>query len=116
MYYAAIAAYNVADIRISLEPELETNKTSLFEKKCDERVYGPRRTDCCSEDAAAMVFPHGDEGSEFPIVKRGEELGEFRLGSTVVLIFQAKKDFDWKVVRWRQYDMILSFRNSAVIY
>ncbi|XP_010919616.1 phosphatidylserine decarboxylase proenzyme 1, mitochondrial isoform X2 [Elaeis guineensis] len=69
---AAIGATNVGSIKLFIEPELKTNrprKRLLHSEPPDERVYEP-------EGVGVMV-------------KKGEELAAFNMGSTVVLVFQA---------------------------
>lgn len=69
---AAVGATNVGSIELSIEPELRTNrpKLSLFRTEPpDERMYG-------SKDAGLMI-------------KKGQEIAAFNMGSTVVLVFQA---------------------------
>ncbi|XP_008802785.2 phosphatidylserine decarboxylase proenzyme 1, mitochondrial [Phoenix dactylifera] len=69
---AAIGATNVGSIKLFIEPELKTNRPRqrlLHSDHPDERVYEP-------EGIGVMV-------------KKGEELAAFNMGSTVVLVFQA---------------------------
>ncbi|KAG1354431.1 Phosphatidylserine decarboxylase proenzyme 1, mitochondrial [Cocos nucifera] len=69
---AAIGATNVGSIKLFIEPELKTNRPTqrlLHSKPPDERVYEP-------EGVGVMV-------------KKGEELAAFNMGSTVVIVFQA---------------------------
>ncbi|CAN6302655.1 unnamed protein product [Urochloa humidicola] len=69
---AAIGATNVGSIRVNLEPELRTNRAvsrmvqSLPPEEC---VYEPEGTGV--------------------LVKKGEEIAGFKMGSTVVLVFEA---------------------------
>eukprot|EP00920_Eleutheroschizon_duboscqi_P015428 GHVT01035608.1.p1 GENE.GHVT01035608.1~~GHVT01035608.1.p1 ORF type:complete len:287 (-),score=59.49 GHVT01035608.1:633-1493(-) len=76
-HLGAVGAYNVGNIRLTEEPALRTNRmrTQLFHLggDVDLRKYCGR---------TAMT---------------GQHLGEFRLGSTVVLIFEAPEDFRWNV-------------------
>ncbi|XP_059063263.1 phosphatidylserine decarboxylase proenzyme 1, mitochondrial isoform X2 [Cryptomeria japonica] len=69
---AAIGATNVGSIELLIEPELKTNrpKLSLFKTEPpNERMYGDK-------DAGLVL-------------KKGEEIAVFNMGSTVVLVFQA---------------------------
>ncbi|XP_077236536.1 phosphatidylserine decarboxylase 1 [Tasmannia lanceolata] len=66
---AAIGATNVGSIELFIEPELRTNRPKmrlLHSGPPDERVYEPH-----------------------VMLKKGEEVAAFNLGSTVVLVFQA---------------------------
>ncbi|AES94292.2 putative phosphatidylserine decarboxylase [Medicago truncatula] len=72
MALAAVGATNIGSIELFIEPELQTNKPikkSLNSEPPEERVY-----DC--------------EGVG-KVLKKGDELGAFNMGSTVVLVFQA---------------------------
>lgn len=165
LFYAAIAAYNVADIKLVMEPSLETNRSGCTHQKrghCDIMYYGTatqnnayRCPDCCSCSESAQVKQHNSTSNKSnhvitssettrrpqedrrapkdrrarkdrrtqkdrrsrkdrrslkdlrsrPIspastgvfVQRGGEIGEFKLGSTVVLLFQAPSSFQWAV-------------------
>ncbi|KAL5210943.1 hypothetical protein ABZP36_006566 [Zizania latifolia] len=67
---AAIGATNVGSIKLLIEPELRTNKAGskiLSSQTPDERFY---------EGTSVMV-------------KKGEEIAGFNMGSTVVMVFEA---------------------------
>ncbi|XP_028762636.1 phosphatidylserine decarboxylase proenzyme 1, mitochondrial isoform X3 [Neltuma alba] len=69
---AAIGATNIGSIQLLIEPELKTNKPRkkfLHSEPPEERVYKP-------EGVGKML-------------SKGDELGAFNMGSTVVLVFQA---------------------------
>lgn len=69
---AAIGATNVGSIRVNLEPELRTNRAvsmMVHSLAAEERVYEPEGTGV--------------------VVKKGEEIAGFKMGSTVVLVFEA---------------------------
>ncbi|KAG0473263.1 hypothetical protein HPP92_014645 [Vanilla planifolia] len=69
---AAIGATNIGSIKLFIEPELHTNRPKrliLHSEAPDEKTYEP-------------------EGIGVRL-KKGEEVGAFNLGSTVVLVFQA---------------------------
>ena len=71
--FVAVGAYNVGNIHIDKVPEIKTNiktKANKFRTK---------------------VYPINDA------IKMGEEIGEFKLGSTVIMVFQAPKDFAFTV-------------------
>ncbi|XP_065857829.1 phosphatidylserine decarboxylase proenzyme 1, mitochondrial isoform X2 [Euphorbia lathyris] len=72
MAIAAIGATNIGSIELFIEPELKTNlprRKLLSSDRPDERVYRP-------------------EGVG-KILKKGDEVAAFNMGSTVVLVFQA---------------------------
>ncbi|XVF51768.1 hypothetical protein PTKIN_Ptkin04bG0211100 [Pterospermum kingtungense] len=72
MAIAAIGATNIGSIELFIEPELRTNrprKKLIPSEPPDERVYEP-------EGVGVML-------------KKGDEVAAFNMGSTVVLVFQA---------------------------
>ncbi|XP_058778186.1 phosphatidylserine decarboxylase proenzyme 1, mitochondrial [Vicia villosa] len=72
MALAAVGATNIGSIKLFIEPELQTNKPkkkSLHSEPPEERVY--------------------DSEGVGRVLKKGDELGAFNMGSTVVLVFEA---------------------------
>ncbi|KAK2649019.1 hypothetical protein Ddye_016508 [Dipteronia dyeriana] len=72
MAIAAIGATNIGSIELFIEPELRTNwprKRLLHSERPEERVYEP--------EGVGMML------------KKGDEVATFNMGSTVVLVFQA---------------------------
>ncbi|KAK3581914.1 hypothetical protein CHS0354_005521 [Potamilus streckersoni] len=74
--YTAVGATNVGSIKIYCDKELLTN----MKVKYPEGVYFDRD----------MKLSEYQDGISF---KKGDMIGEFNLGSTIVLIFEAPKDF-----------------------
>lgn len=78
MFYVAVSAYNVGNIKIASDTELKTNKPrtqlSYLGGDVDTKFYEPN--------------------VEYNI---GEEIGEFKLGSTIVLIFENSNNFKWDI-------------------
>ena len=73
----AVGARNVGSINLSFDPSIKTNQfwtniNAIVEKK------------------------HGNKLTGLPM-RRGEELGHFNFGSTVVLLFEAPSSFKWSV-------------------
>lgn len=81
LYFAAVAAYNVGNIRLAHEPDLRTN-----EWRTQLHYLGG--------DINTKWHQSENEGLH---VQSGEHLGEFRLGSTVVLLFESPEDYQWDV-------------------
>lgn len=75
---AAVGATNVGSIKVYKDPELQTNCMRSRKGKC-----------------ADLLFSHGALPG-LPVSK-GEPFGEFNFGSTVVIIFEAPKDFAFSV-------------------
>ncbi|CAN6477931.1 unnamed protein product [Victoria cruziana] len=73
MALVAIGATNVGSIKLFVEPELKTNRPGklLHPEPPTERLYEPKGTGL--------------------LLKKGEEVAAFRMGSTVVLVFQAPR-------------------------
>lgn len=73
--YAAIGAYNVGSIKLDLNMDKDLQTNSSFQSKTfKDRLY-----------------------SSGILMKRGETLGRFELGSSLVLVFTAPKDFEFSV-------------------
>jgi len=78
IHLAAVAAANVGNIYLDFDERLKTNRLR------DIAVH-------CGGDISSKLYPGGVRLSP------GDHLGGFRLGSTVVLFFDAPKNFQWKV-------------------
>ncbi|KAF0689980.1 Aste57867_18624 [Aphanomyces stellatus] len=76
----AVGATNVGSILLDVEPELTTNKFS------DHHKVRPKWGACY-----ANVYPQPHA------IARGAQVGQFKLGSTVVLVFEAPADFEFAV-------------------
>lgn len=74
MAYTAVGATNVGSIKVYCDKELRTNKIKWLESK----PWKNTDLDCAR-------------------VSKGELFGEFRMGSTIVLLFEAPKDFEFSV-------------------
>ncbi|KFG42844.1 phosphatidylserine decarboxylase [Toxoplasma gondii p89] len=77
MHMVAVAAYNVGNIRIDKEPSLRTNELRVVLRHLGGDVE--TRT-------------YSRQPFEYSV---GQHVGEFRLGSTIVLIFEAPHNFTW---------------------
>jgi phosphatidylserine decarboxylase len=78
IHLAAVAAANVGNIYLNFDGRLKTNRMR------DIAVH-------CGGDVSSKLYPGGVRLSP------GDAFGGFRLGSTVVLFFDAPDDFQWKV-------------------
>lgn len=79
MALAAVGATNIGSIELSIEPELRTNqakKKLLHSERPEERLYEP--------DGVGRML------------KKGDEVAAFNMGSTVVLVFQAPTSISQK--------------------
>eukprot|EP01134_Creolimax_fragrantissima_P007342 CFRG7342T1 len=73
--YVAVGAYNVGSMMFNFDPELTTNKRSAHRRgEFIERKY-----------------------LDNVKVTKGEELGQFKLGSTIIMVFEAPEDFKFTV-------------------
>ncbi|XP_032771819.1 phosphatidylserine decarboxylase proenzyme, mitochondrial isoform X1 [Rattus rattus] len=75
----AVGATNVGSIRIHFDQELHTNSPSYSKGSYNDLSF---------------VTHANKEGIP---MRKGEPLGEFNLGSTIVLIFEAPKDFNFRL-------------------
>lgn len=73
----AVGATNVGSIVVTSEPELRTNtkEQDALVGKCLSKQYGPGGVDAV----------------------RGDEMAQFKLGSTVVLVFEAPASFEFTI-------------------
>uniref|UniRef100_UPI00358FE89D phosphatidylserine decarboxylase proenzyme, mitochondrial isoform X2 n=1 Tax=Myxine glutinosa TaxID=7769 RepID=UPI00358FE89D len=79
--FTAVGATNVGSIKIYFDTDLETNKPRYMK-------------------GSSLNFSYSPEAEEPGIeLKKGEDLGEFNLGSTIVVIFEAPKDFTFSLDR-----------------
>jgi len=69
----AVAATMVGGVKVGCDPELKTNIWKWEKKTFFQKLF---------EEGGVQV-------------KKGDHIGEFNLGSTVVLIFEAPEDFTW---------------------
>lgn len=74
MAYTAVGATNVGSIKVYCDKDLHTNTIKWPESKCCKDV----NLGCAQ-------------------IRKGELFGEFRMGSTIVLLFEAPKDFQFSV-------------------
>eukprot|EP00512_Aurantiochytrium_limacinum_P003859 CAMPEP_0171497540 /NCGR_PEP_ID=MMETSP0958-20121227/7333_1 /TAXON_ID=87120 /ORGANISM="Aurantiochytrium limacinum, Strain ATCCMYA-1381" /LENGTH=390 /DNA_ID=CAMNT_0012031803 /DNA_START=294 /DNA_END=1466 /DNA_ORIENTATION=- len=79
--FSAVGALNVGSIDIACEPDLVTNQATKWPFHC------PRST--CSEK-------NYEEGQTYS-PSRGDRMGAFNLGSTVVIIAETPADYDFTV-------------------
>jgi len=77
MHYAAVGAYNVGNIRLSFDHNFKSNQLRQLQYYLGHPIIEKR-------------WRKGQK------LGAGEEVGTFRLGSTVVLIFDAPKEWEFK--------------------
>lgn len=78
MHVTMVGAANVGSIFLDFDPKLKTNRLR------DITVH-------CGGDVSSKMYPEGVR------LGAGDNLGGFRLGSTVVLVFEAPPEFKWNV-------------------
>ena len=77
-----VGALNVGSIELNFDPELKTNSGIT-------KPYHP---------FALKEYSTEQEGNnKFINLNKGEELGRFNLGSTIVLLFEADPSFEWNI-------------------
>ncbi|CRG96826.1 phosphatidylserine decarboxylase, putative [Plasmodium gallinaceum] len=78
VYYAAVSAYNVGNIKIINDDDLLTNnlrtQLSYMGGDIDTKIY-----------------------DNYKDLEVGDEIGEFKMGSSIILIFENKSDFLWNI-------------------
>ncbi|CAL8384484.1 unnamed protein product [Gadus morhua 'NCC'] len=98
----AVGATNVGSIRIYCDQELQTNAPRYTTGSYNDRSYtSPLAASPSSPLAASPSSPLAASQEELPgiglALRKGEPLGEFNLGSTVVLLFEAPPDFSFSL-------------------
>jgi len=78
MHMVAVAAANIGSIYLEFDEKLKTNRLR------DITVH-------CGGDISSKLYPEGVD------LAAGDPLGGFRMGSTVVLVFETSGSFKWEV-------------------
>lgn len=92
--YTAVGATNVGSIRISFDDELTTN-TWVHDWRCGFNAL--EAVGLTPVPPAKPGTVHGREYKPAVSLARGDDVGLFELGSTVVLIFEAPASFEWGI-------------------
>ncbi|KAI0913296.1 phosphatidylserine decarboxylase-domain-containing protein [Ustulina deusta] len=110
--YIPVGATNVGSIKINFDKELRTNSllTDTAADRAAEEALARGEpysgfAEATYSDASAILGGHA--------LRRGEEMGGFRLGSTIVLVFEApaadqasdKRGFAWTVEKGQKIKM-----------
>lgn len=88
----AVGATNVGSIKVYFDDTLQTNRKKCTKGTFEEKQFCP----------------------PVPITEKGEPFGEFNLGSTIVLIFEAPKDINFNVTAGQKikYGELITLCNS----
>lgn len=80
MYIIAVAAHGVSDIKLSCVPNLKTN----------QRGFG---LNYLGRNGHLIEYSNFNNCENQGNYHKGDELGLFNLGSTIILVFQAPENF-----------------------
>ena len=96
--YVPVGATNVGSIRINFDSELKTNSLTTDTEADRQAAAAAERgeqysgfSEASYETASKVLGGHA--------LKRGEEMGGFALGSSIVLVFEAPRNWKWCVER-----------------
>jgi len=92
-----VGALNVGSIDLNFDSELQTNrKLKMPFTNTDIKIY-TENAENGTESLDSKGIPSGKSvGKGIPVTK-GQEIGKFNLGSTIVLVFEASPDFEFTV-------------------
>ena len=96
--YVSVGATNVGSIKINFDRELRTNSLTTDTEADRQAEKAKERGEAFSGYSEAS-YAGVSKILGGHALRRGEEMGGFALGSSIVLVFEAPRNWDWKVER-----------------
>ncbi|XP_041826327.1 phosphatidylserine decarboxylase proenzyme, mitochondrial [Melanotaenia boesemani] len=90
----AVGATNVGSIRVYFDQELQTNSPRYSKGSFDDHSYVAKGNKLLKPEGEGDVLLVDGGGVA---LQKGDPVGEFNLGSTIVLLFEAPKDFTFNL-------------------
>ena len=102
--YTAVGATNVGSVVIKFDKELRTNSLTTDTQADREAAAAAERGEAYSGFSEAS-YSNASKVLGGHALRRGEEMGGFQLGSSIVVVFEAPEDWTWGVEKGQKIKM-----------